>query len=89
MIRCLAGLVATLLCASSAFAEAPPLKAPGVPFGTGTQPVAIYDKDGNVVGSAGSLPTTPAPLTAGSAVVPLPQGTATQLSTAGLKRFSF
>ncbi|KMO11813.1 hypothetical protein [Methylobacterium indicum] len=53
MIRHLAGLLAALLCASAALAEAPPSKAPGVPFGTGTQPVVVYDAAGNVVSGFG------------------------------------
>lgn len=57
----------------------------GNPIGTTDNPLAIAGP-----GSSPSAPTytTPASLTAASATVALPQGTATQLSTAGLKRFS-
>ncbi len=42
-----------MLGVSATRAEVPPAKAPGVPFGTGTQPVVIYDAAGNVVNTFG------------------------------------
>lgn len=45
---------------TSAAAEAPPAVAPGVPAGSGTQPVAVYDIDGlPVFGAGGGVVTVP------------------------------
>ncbi len=80
------------LCASPAWADPPPATAPPYRPGVSLQPVTLYDQSGNPVIPAGTSTspayTTPAALTAASATVVLPQGTATQLSVAGLKRFS-
>lgn len=45
--------VLVMMCAAAA-AEPPPAVAPGVPSSITLQPVAIYDRDGKVVGGAGA-----------------------------------
>ncbi|MFE1601629.1 hypothetical protein [Methylobacterium sp. ID0610] len=92
MIRFAAALAAILCCALPALAEAPPSVAPGVPFGTGTQPVVVYDAQGNVVssfggGGGGGGGSVTAPGTAGTqaeAVQGVPGGVPLPISAAAL-----
>ncbi|UMY16658.1 hypothetical protein MMB17_18525 [Methylobacterium organophilum] len=63
--RLVPGLLSLLLVVSPLRAESPPATAPGVPAGTGLQPVAIYDSNGNIVNFNGA-PGTGSSVVAGS-----------------------
>ena len=49
MLRLMSAVLALVLGLTAVSAETPPSVAPGVPSGSGTQPVAVYGPDGRIV----------------------------------------
>lgn len=61
MLRLVLLALALIASLSTALAEVPPSTAPGVPVGTGTQPVVIYDAQGLALAADNPLPSLSMP----------------------------
>ncbi|KMO18903.1 hypothetical protein [Methylobacterium indicum] len=84
------GLTAlALVCAAPVLADPPPATAPPFRASAGSLvPTAIYKPDGSIWDPSTAPAASPVSLSATSATIALPQGTATQISNPGLKRFA-